>query len=70
MRTFRAFMSHKFTYRQSLLIIGASILAGFIADRASTAAGLPNAAITGAALAAAIATFIPMQIVFYRRAHA
>lgn len=70
MRTFLEFMRHKFTIRQSLLIIGAPIVVAFAANQASEAAGLSHAAVTGIGLAAAIGTFIPLMAVFYRRAHA
>jgi len=69
MRTFRAFMSHKFTYRQSLLTIGMSVLAGLIAIKASEAAGLSPAAVNHIGLAATITALIPPLVIFYRRAN-
>lgn len=70
MRSLLRFALHKFSPRQSALIIGASIVVAFAVHLASEAAGLSPAAVNAAGITAAFATFAPMQIVFYRRAHA
>jgi NADPH:quinone reductase-like Zn-dependent oxidoreductase len=70
MRTFHGFMFHKFTIRQSVLIIGAAVAVAFAANQFSQAAGLSSSAVTGVSVTAAVATFLPLQILFYRRAHA
>lgn len=70
MHAFRSFMLHKFTIRQSVLIIVAAVAVALAANQAAEAANLPGAAVNAAGFTAAFATFIPLQIVFYRRASA
>lgn len=70
MHSFRQFVAHKFSIRQSLLIITASLVAGFIANETGTAAGLPHNTVTAVVLAAGIATLVPLMVVIYRRTRA
>lgn len=70
MRTLMQFMSHRFTIRQSLLVIGSSLLMALAASEASEAAGLPRTAVAITGLAAAAATFTPITAVLYRRSRA
>lgn len=69
-RTVRTFIRHKFSPRQTLLIIATSIGVALAVHLAGKAAGLSPSAVTAAGVGAAIATLVPLQIVFYRRTHA